>query len=830
MGEVYRAFDTRLEREVAVKVLHPRFADDEAARLRFEREAKAIAALSHPNILAIFDFGVDRGVPYSVTELLAGETLRARLDRGTIEWEAALELGASMADGLAAAHARGIVHRDVKPENVFLTNDDRVKILDFGLARSAEPPPVTTDTPTVIETSAGMVVGTIGYMAPEQVRGQVVTPSVDLFALGCVLFEMVTGRRAFERATPADTMAAILQEPAPRPSGSGIHLPPAFDRLIGLCLEKSVERRIRSARDLAAALRAVGISCGCAEAPSAPELRGIPRARLGIGVQHSVAVLPFVASGDAGELEFLGEGIAEAIINAVAGVKSVRVVPRTLSFRHAGREAEPRALGVELNADVLLSGRIAVRGDQLHVQADLVDTSDESQLWGSRFIRPARDLETLGPVIADDIIEAVRARFDLDLAPVRAPRTPRPAHATAFQEFLRGRHHWNKWTQEGLLAAVEAYRRAIDLDPSYAAAHAALADAYGGAAFYGYLPAADVLPLARHEAQLALQIDPLLAEAHASLGISAMFFEWDWAEAERRITKALALDDRSLTAHVYHALWLSCRGRALEALEAARRAELLDPMSLLAMSSVTWSLLYTGDIEGAEGHLHRMLAIQPEFPDALAMLAHIAEGRRDIEHAVGYTRRWFPFVGLPAEAADRLREAYEEGGWTGVLAALSRGPARPAWPGVHGLHGVRGHGARPARRFRGGARPTRACPGCARAHAGVCRCGSAVLDLARPPPIRAVAGRHRRRLTALADRRSESSSPGFRRRSRRSVIRAPQRRDDRPILDPSLARTVQPDARSGGLRDGHCCTCDWFGHCEPAIRRGHPCPAAAEGK
>ena len=296
-----------------------------------------------------------------------------------------------------------------------------------------------------------------------------------MFGLGCVLYEMVTGRRAFDRDTPADTMSAILNDDAPAPSASAIHVPPALDRVIRLCLEKPPDRRIRSARDLAAALRALAIDSAVTMpvATSGGPAARVLRDRLEAGGQHSVAVLPFVASGDVADLEFLGEGIAESVINAVAGVKGVRVVPRTLSFRHAGRESEPRALGVELNAEVLLSGRITVRGDQLHVQADLVDTSDESQLWGSRFIRPARDLSSLAPVIADDIIEAVRSRFDLAITTrpdaMGATRGREATQSEAYREFLRGRHHWNKWTQAGFATAIEAFRHAIDIDPSYAA-------------------------------------------------------------------------------------------------------------------------------------------------------------------------------------------------------------------------------------------------------------------------------------------------------------------------------------------------------------------------
>lgn len=660
MGAVYRARDTRLDRDVAVKVLRDRLAADAEAHTRFEREAKAVAALSHPNILAIYDFGVAAdGIPYSVTELLEGETLRMRLAAGPLPWRTAVEIGAAIADGLASAHARGIVHRDVKPENVFVTIDARVKLLDFGLARSTGSAGLgrPSESPTTVETRAGTVLGTMGYMAPEQVMGGTVAASADVFALGCVLYEMVTGRRAFERETPAETVAAIMQAPVPA-IDPALAVPPALSRTIEHCLQKSAAKRFRGARDVAVALRALLLDSGVST--PAPRRRGAK----GASAQHSVAVLPFATAGDTPGLEFVGEGIAESVINTISGVRGVRVIPRSLAFRCAGRESEPRALGVELNAETLLSGRVSVRGEQLHVQADLVDTSDESQIWGSRFVRPAADLETVASVIADDICEALRGRFQTRVAAPRRTRK-RQASSPAYREYLRGRHLWNKWTRASLLQSIDAFKAAIDLDPSYAPAFAGLADAYGASAYYGYVSPADVMALCTHAAERAIALDPTLAEPHATLGVGAMFFDWDWPRAERHIAKALQLNPRCLTAQAYHALWLACRGETLASLEAARRAERLDPLSLLAMSAVAWGLLHNGDVEGCEAQLHRMLAIDPEFSEALGLLARLAEARLDLDAALTYSRRWLVGLCLAAEQVDRMGAAAAADGWPG---------------------------------------------------------------------------------------------------------------------------------------------------------------------
>jgi TolB-like protein/Flp pilus assembly protein TadD len=409
MGEVYRARDTRLGREVAIKVLPERLAGDAKALSRFEREAKAVAALSHPNILAIYDFGEENGVFYAVAELLEGESLRERLVRERLSWRRAVEIGSAVAEGLAAAHARGIVHRDIKPENLFVTRDGVVKILDFGLALAEAPGSGDeTATPTeTMETAVGAVLGTVGYMSPEQVGGEVADARSDIFSLGCVLYEMLSGRRAFSGRTPGETMAAILRDHPPEIGVLGVGLPAALERVVGRCLEKRFGERFQSARDLAFQLREVSTGAGVASGTAAS---GVSSAGHGPAVE-SMAVLPFVAVGGDTDAEYLCDGIAEGVIDRLSQVSKLRVMASTTLTRYRGREVDPREVGRELEVRAVLVGRVYQRGESVVIKAQLVDARDGSQLWGENYTRKAGDILALEEEVSREIAGKLRTRL-----------------------------------------------------------------------------------------------------------------------------------------------------------------------------------------------------------------------------------------------------------------------------------------------------------------------------------------------------------------------------------------------------------------------------------
>jgi serine/threonine protein kinase/Tfp pilus assembly protein PilF len=602
MGEVYRARDARLGREVALKVMAAHIAADPEMRRRFETEARAVASLSHPAILSIYEMVATDGLPCAVMELLEGQNLRERMEHGPIPWREAVPIAAAVAEGLAAAHARGIIHRDLKPENIFLTNDGNVKILDFGLAvHRLEGLTRGAEGPTLAQTVAGTVLGTFGYMSPEQVRGEAVDGRTDVFALGCVLYEMLSGRRLFSGAMPQEILAQVLRG-TPDISAIDPLAPKELRSIVARCVDIERDRRFESAQDVAMALRAI-LTGSAATATRTGRPRG-----------KSLAVLPFVNTGADPQLDYLTDGITENIINSLSQLGGLRVVPRSVAFRYKGLQADPATVGLALNARTILTGRVAQLGDTLAIQAELVDTISESQLWGEQFRQRIDDVMAVQQEISWRISEALR----LKLTPRQKTKLKKKHTASpeAYQEYLRGRYQWNKWRPETIRQALEHFDRAIELDPAYAQAFAGLADAYGAMAYYGYVASQDGFPRARAAAERALALDPDLAEAHVSLGLERFFWARDFPAAERELLRAIKLNPKLATAHSFYGLFLCTCGRFDEALAQAREARELDPLSSFVNMGVAWVHHFAGNDREAAEEAMRLRAATPDLEEA----------------------------------------------------------------------------------------------------------------------------------------------------------------------------------------------------------------------
>jgi eukaryotic-like serine/threonine-protein kinase len=671
MGEVYRARDLRLQREVAVKVLPQRLARDPSALARFEREALSLAALSHPQIVALHDFGEHDGMTYAVMELLEGETLRQRLQRSPLTWSEAVAVGVQIAEGLAAAHSKGVVHRDLKPENVIVARSGALKILDFGLARTDAALPLD-QAATAGPTEPGMVLGTLSYMPPEQVRGQSVDARSDIFALGCVLYEMVAGRPPFARATTADTVAALLGPAEPALPVGEASLPPALEQAVLRSLERDPDARFQSAQDLAFALRMIsGVSRALppparAMAAGRPQLRrrwllaALAAAAVGVAgwlawarrgsppEVRSLAVLPFANEGGDPELEYLGDGIADTLIHDLSQLRDVRVMARSTVFRYRGPAVEPLSAGRDLKVDAVLTGRVVPRGDLLTVEAELVDVASGTRLWGERYQGPfARVMR-----VPEEVAREISSTLQLRLSPEQAARLGRreTEDPEAYRLYLKGRFYWNKRTGDGFRRAIEFFEQASARDPQYALPHVGLADTYALMAAYSVSPPGQSMPKARAAAEQALALDDQLAEAHATLGLVKLLYDWDQDESERRFRRATSLKPGLASGHHWFAELLMATGRTDEALAELGRAEELDPLSLIVPTDRGRALFFARRYVPALAECQRSLDAERAYAPALITRGMVLEelGRYP-EALVGY-RQVAALTGDPQHA------------------------------------------------------------------------------------------------------------------------------------------------------------------------------------
>ncbi|HSF19365.1 MAG TPA: protein kinase [Vicinamibacteria bacterium] len=596
MGEVYLARDTKLERKVAVKVLPGELAEDADFRARFEREAKALAALSHPNILAIHDFGSAHGHYYAVTELLEGETLGSILKRGPLPERKAVDFTMQLARGLSAAHGKGIVHRDLKPENLFITSDGRLKILDFGLAKVETPFDDDGDSETIARgTKLGTVLGTVGYMSPEQVRGREADSRSDLFSLGAVLYEMLLGKAPFAGESAADVVSGILNAHPSIPASARIQ--PGLVRIATRCLEKNPEERFQSARDLAFALETMS---GIGRDPAPPE----PREEA-----HSIAVLPFVDMSPRKDQEYFCEGMAEEIMNALAGLPGLRVAARSSAFRFKGGGQDLRDVGRALGVATVLEGSVRTAGNRLRVTAQLNEVQGNYQIWSRRYDRELEDVFAVQDEIAADIVEALR----LELGSADSPRIVR--HTTnqeAYDLYLRGRHHWYARSKGALSKALGYFEQAAAKDLNYALPHIGISDLYAVQAIYAFLPEEAARARAKASLDRALALNDRLSEAQRALGFYRLFFEWDVKGAVAAWERSVELDPASALAHIWLAFnaWPDREDASIAAL---KRAIELDPLDLYVNSVAGLILGFWGSHEDALRACQKALDLDPNY-------------------------------------------------------------------------------------------------------------------------------------------------------------------------------------------------------------------------
>jgi TolB-like protein len=674
MGEVYRATDSTLGRDVAIKVLPDALIQQTERLARFKREARVLAALNNPHIGAIYGMEDADHAPAIVLELIEGPTIADRLTAGALPVGEALRIAEQIAEALEAAHEKGIIHRDLKPSNVKITPAGMVKVIDFGLATvcaSDAPEPDLTRSPTITMSGMrdGVLLGTASYMSPEQVRNKPVDTRTDIWAFGCVLYEMLTGRAAFPGETISDIIAATLGRD-PEWRALPANTPGSVRRLLQRCLEKDPTRRLRDigearieiagalavpesatrperGRRGTALLRDNAATLPIADEPGAQRMRMSPRrilvlVALVVAVSallvlsasalrtwthdraspqvsievHSVAVLPFLTLGPEAGDRFLGFGLADALIARLNPVRGLVVRPATAvaGFDRPDRDAVAEAR--RMKVDAVLDGSVQRSGDRLRVTVKLVRVVDGASLWSAQYDEPATDLFALEDSISTKVVDGLAVRLSGSERERLSRRdTDNP---DAHLAYLRGRYLWNKRTPADLRRAVELLEAAIRLDPSYSLAYSGLSDAYLILGGYSVVSQGQAIPKARVAAQRALALDATLAEAHASLALIAMNYDWDWSEADRQYRIAIDLSPNYPVAHAWYGEYLAFMGRFAEGIAHNARAQELDPLSLIISTDGGKIFVLARQYDRAIAQLEQTLEMDPHY-----MMAHV---------------------------------------------------------------------------------------------------------------------------------------------------------------------------------------------------------------
>jgi serine/threonine protein kinase/tetratricopeptide (TPR) repeat protein len=655
MGEVYRATDTKLGREVAIKVLPAGLAGDPDRLARFEREARAIAALNHPQIVTIYSVEEADGVHFLTMELVEGQPLDRVIPAGGMPVERLLEIGAALAEALAAAHEKGIVHRDLKPGNVMLTDSGRLKVLDFGLAKvaaAARPGESSTELPTEARTSEGVVMGTAPYMSPEQAAGRDVDHRSDIFSLGVMLFELATGARPFQGASNVELLSSILKDPTPDLARVKPGLPPHLSRLIARCLEKAPADRYPTARAVLEEL---------------PSVAGAPPAKVSSGAtaaatrERSIAVLPFVNRGGNPEEDYFSDGLSEELINALGALRGLKVTARSSSFQFRGQELDVREIGRRLGVAAVLEGSVRMARDRLRITVELVSAEDGYQIWSQRYDGEMKDVFDTQDEIVAKVVEALRVPLGVGATePAREPHVP---DVEAYHLYLKGLHlRVNRLDLRGALAY---FRQAVERDPSFAAAHVGVAEVQAILCAYTTLPPREGIAAARQSLERARALGGESAEQLYVEALIALSFDWDSRTGLELLRRAVEQNPSHSPARMWCALAYALQGRPAEAHEQLRIGQERDPLSSYVRGLSAMVLLQLDEGEDACAAGQQAVEFEPSsllavwtFGLSLAACSRWEEALVQLDRAVQISGEQPFFLGLHgwAEAASGRRD------------------------------------------------------------------------------------------------------------------------------------------------------------------------------
>jgi serine/threonine-protein kinase len=661
MGRVYKVFDTEIKEKIALKLLKPVLAIDQEMIERFRNELKLARKISQRNVCRMHDLNREEGAYYLTMEYVLGEDLKRLIRKvGRMPAGKTIAIAQQICEGLTEAHSLGIMHRDLKPQNIMVDEAGNAKIMDFGIARSLTVKGIT---------GAGVIIGTPEYMSPEQVEGKEADFRSDIYSLGIVLYEMVTGRVPFEGDTPFTIGVKHKSEIPKDPREINAQIPDDLGRLILKCMAKDKDKRYQSAKDVAEDLARIEKELPTTEklipkrkakteqAPSVGQekyvLYGAAVVLAVIAVAAgifwfrgrgkeitSIAVMPFSYGGGGGtEMEYLAEGMTESIINKLSQLSSLKkVIARSSVFHYKGKDVIPKVAGQELGVEAVLISKMVQGGDEFSINVELVKTADNSRIWGDQYKRKTSEIFHVQDEISSSIADNLRLKLTgEDLKHITKHYTE---SAEAYQAYVRGRFFWDKRTEEGLKAAIDYFQSAIRKDPKYALAYSGLADSYAVLPEYSAFPAKEATEKAKAAAAEALEIDDALSEAHASLGIINIDWDWDWESGEKEFKRAIELNPGYATAHHWYALLLMRLGRHDESLVEIKKAQELDPLSLIITANAGFMLYQARRTDEAIEHYRKALEMDPSFGELHKYVA------------LAYAQK-----GLPEKALEEIQKA-----------------------------------------------------------------------------------------------------------------------------------------------------------------------------
>ena len=641
MSRVFAALELDLGRLVVIKLMSPDLAAGVNAN-RFRQEIRLAANLRHPHIVPLLNAGTADGLLFYTMPYISGESLSSRLAHAPRLLVAeSIAIAVDVADALAYAHQTGVVHRDVKPANILLEGGHAV-VMDFGIALAMQHSAADDTTPITLP---GSLVGTPRYMSPEQASGDRADARSDLYSLACVLFEMLTGYPPFVGPSSQSVLVQHLVQPPPAIRRDDV--PESVKHALNIALAKSPDARYGSAAQFRDALTAavapepwrdsstIAVSAASHPPPAGPQASG---------PIDSLAVLPFASDSADADDEYLADGITEGILNKLTRVSGLRLVPRStvFSYRHRG-DLDLRTVAREVRARALVTGRVMLRNQTLVVSAELTDMATESQLWGDRLTRRAQDILAVQEEVATEIVKSLRLRLSLEDRQQLAHRQTEDSEA--YHAYMRGRHQWNKRTRDAFMRAIAYFQEAIDRDPEYAAAFTGLSDTYNVLGYYSFLAPLDAYPRAKAASTRALELEPDLAQAHASLGYTRLFFDWDWEGAAASFRRAIAQDWSYASAHQWYGWYWLVAGRPEEMIASIRTALELDPLSLIINAHMGYALFCAGRHAEALKQLNRAIVLDPDFALTYWPLGavHVWQGNSD--QAIGAFRSLVALTG-----------------------------------------------------------------------------------------------------------------------------------------------------------------------------------------